>query len=121
MEINGRLWGSLQLAIDAGIDFPTLLMRSAAGESITPSLDYKVGVRTRWMLGDLDHLLARLRRSREELGLAPNAPGRLRATLAFIRGFFPPIRDEVFQLRDPRPSIRESGEWLRTSFQAARR
>ena len=22
MEINGRLWGSLQLAIDAGVDFP---------------------------------------------------------------------------------------------------
>ena len=25
MEINGRFWGSLQLAVDAGVDFPALL------------------------------------------------------------------------------------------------
>ncbi len=31
MEVNGRLWGSLQLAIDAGVDFPSLLVRCAAG------------------------------------------------------------------------------------------
>ena len=23
MEVNGRFWGSLQLAIDAGVDFPS--------------------------------------------------------------------------------------------------
>ena len=27
MEINGRFWGSLQLAIDAGVDFPAILLR----------------------------------------------------------------------------------------------
>ncbi|MBC7984419.1 MAG: ATP-grasp domain-containing protein, partial [Candidatus Obscuribacterales bacterium] len=26
MEINGRFWGSLQLAIDAGVDFPSMLV-----------------------------------------------------------------------------------------------
>ena len=25
MEINGRFWGSLQLAVDAGVDFPAIL------------------------------------------------------------------------------------------------
>ena len=31
MEINGRFWGSLQLAIDAGVDFPALLMTLVEG------------------------------------------------------------------------------------------
>ena len=31
MEINGRFWGSLQLAIDSGVDFPRLLMDRASG------------------------------------------------------------------------------------------
>ena len=30
MEINGRFWGSLQLAIDAGVDFPALLVAATA-------------------------------------------------------------------------------------------
>ena len=28
MEINGRFWGSLQLAIDAGVDFPRCWSRA---------------------------------------------------------------------------------------------
>ena len=28
MEVNGRFWGSLQLAIDAGVDFPYLCAAS---------------------------------------------------------------------------------------------
>jgi len=31
MEINGRFWGSLQLAIDAGVDFPFLAFQLATG------------------------------------------------------------------------------------------
>ena len=29
MEVNGRFWGSLQLATDAGVDFPRLLLEFA--------------------------------------------------------------------------------------------
>ncbi|NNL85193.1 MAG: ATP-grasp domain-containing protein, partial [Myxococcales bacterium] len=36
MEINPRFWGSLQLAIDAGVDFPALLYRMALGEALGP-------------------------------------------------------------------------------------
>ncbi len=35
IELNARLWGSLQLAVDAGVDFPRLLVGAALGE--TPS------------------------------------------------------------------------------------
>ena len=31
MEVNGRLWGSLQLAVDSGVDFPALLVDAALG------------------------------------------------------------------------------------------
>src|SRR5262249_13953596 len=31
IELNARLWGSLQLAIDAGIDFPRLLVEASLG------------------------------------------------------------------------------------------
>jgi predicted ATP-grasp superfamily ATP-dependent carboligase len=58
MELNPRFWGSLALAIHAGVDFPYLLYRMAMGEEITPIVDYKVGVRCRWLLpGDILHFL----------------------------------------------------------------
>src|SRR4030067_2030196 len=50
MEVNPRFWGSLQLAIVSGVDFPYLILRMAKGESFEPVLRYKVGKRRRWLL-----------------------------------------------------------------------
>lgn len=61
MEINTRFWGSLQLAIDAGIDFPYLLYQLACGERPDPVQNYKTGIKLRWLLGDLDNLYLTLR------------------------------------------------------------
>jgi predicted ATP-grasp superfamily ATP-dependent carboligase len=60
MEINPRFWGSLALAIAAGVDFPWLLYELATGGAPAPVTSYRLGVRSRWELGDLDHLLIRL-------------------------------------------------------------
>ncbi|MGH9347832.1 MAG: ATP-grasp domain-containing protein, partial [Vicinamibacterales bacterium] len=60
MEINGRLWGSLQLAIDAGVDFPGLLVQSVPPGRFEPQAPYRVGVRNRWFWGDVDSLLLSL-------------------------------------------------------------
>ena len=74
MEVNGRFWGSLQLAIDAGVDFPWLLYQLAAtGSAQPPAAPYETGVRSRWWLGDLDHLLLRLRKPDRELNLPPGS------------------------------------------------
>jgi predicted ATP-grasp superfamily ATP-dependent carboligase len=113
MEINGRFWGSLQLAIDAGVDFPALLVEAALGGDPEPVTEYRHGVRTRWLLGDLDHLLIRLRRSAAALHLPPGAPGRVRTVAGFVGGFAPPTRLEVLRLRDLRPFGRELRIWLR--------
>ena len=58
MEVNTRFWGSLQLSIDAGIDFPRLLVEQALGITGNNPVNthYKNGQRLRWLLGDLDSL-----------------------------------------------------------------
>jgi predicted ATP-grasp superfamily ATP-dependent carboligase len=68
MEVNPRFWGSLSLAIEAGIDFPHLLYRMAIDGDVHPVFNYKTGVKQRFMLfGDIFHFLA----SRNKLKLMP--------------------------------------------------
>jgi predicted ATP-grasp superfamily ATP-dependent carboligase len=112
MEINGRLWGSLQLAIDAGVDFPALLVDCALGARVDGAPAFRAGVRGRWWWGDVDHLWARLRRSAAQLALPPDAPSRGRAALDFLAPG-PAVRDAVFRLADPVPFLLETAQWLR--------
>jgi carbamoylphosphate synthase large subunit len=111
MEVNGRFWGSLQLAIDAGVDFPTLLLRAACGEGAAPVTRYEIGIRSRWEWGEVDHLLARMRRSADDLALPPGAAGRGTSLLNFVR-WRARDRSEIFRLRDPLPLLRETAEWF---------
>lgn len=108
MEINGRFWGSLQLAIDAGVDFPALLVGAVLGDDVGEPPTWKSGVRLRWEWGDVDHLLIRLRRSKQRLGLSEAAPGRIGAVLAFLTNRPGRDRLEVLRLRDPLPFVVES-------------
>lgn len=112
MEINGRFWGSLQLAIDAGVDFPALLLAMAAGETVVPLTSYKVGVRSRWFWGDVDALLTVLLRSRRSLNLPPAYPGRLRSLWNFLRPGGRDQREEILRLDDIRPGLLETRRWL---------
>lgn len=85
MEVNGRFWGSLQLAIDAGVDFPWLLFQLATGKDLDAVNAYSIGVRWRWWLGDL----ARLGKVLVGNGSSPHrpVPGKMRSVLQFL-GFF---------------------------------
>jgi predicted ATP-grasp superfamily ATP-dependent carboligase len=104
MEINPRFWGSLALAIDAGVDFPWLLYQLALGHAPAPVSSYRLGVRSRWELGDLDHLLIRLR-ARDARDLPPGAPSRARAICSFLNPFAG--RPEIFRASDPGPALHE--------------
>jgi predicted ATP-grasp superfamily ATP-dependent carboligase len=106
MEVNGRFWGSLQLAIDAGVDFPALLLRCVAGETVPLCRDYRVGVRSRWFWGDVDHLYMRLRGDGTRVG------SRLQALRDFLRVAPGRDRSEVWRWRDPIPFIVETLQWL---------
>lgn len=61
MEINPRLWGSLALALDAGVDFPLALARIACGQPLpTHTARYRLYY-TRCLPGDLQWMWANLR------------------------------------------------------------
>ena len=112
MEINGRVWGSLQLAIDAGVDFPSLLV-DAACRGIDPELaTYRAGVRLRSWWPDVDHFLARVKHSSDRLALPPDAPSRANAVRDFLR-WRQADRLDTLRLNDPAPFFRDSWDWIR--------
>jgi len=112
MEVNGRFWGSLQLAIEAGVDFPRLLIAAATGDPLPAVMSYRIGVRNRWWWGDVDQLLTRIRRSRRRLSLPPGMPGRLAALGEFVAATFRPGNNEVFRVDDPKPFVHETLNWI---------
>lgn len=57
MEINPRFWGSLSLALFAGMDFPYLLYQLVTKGKVKRIKNYKVGIRSRWLGGDFLYLL----------------------------------------------------------------
>ena len=59
IEINPKFWGSLDLPIAAGVDFPWLATRLALGHDLPDIAEYEVGLRFQWFFDDLLHVLAR--------------------------------------------------------------
>jgi predicted ATP-grasp superfamily ATP-dependent carboligase len=113
MEVNGRFWGSLQLAVDSGVDFPRILVECALGKSSEQSPLYTVGVRSRWWWGQVDHLVGRVGIRRRPAALPP---GTLSAGRALGDLLFGPFRrddyEEVLWWDDPRPFLNETIRWL---------
>jgi predicted ATP-grasp superfamily ATP-dependent carboligase len=112
MEINGRFWGSLQLAIDAGVNFPSMLVSIASGQHNEPVNDYAVGVKTRWFWGDVDALLARLLKSDKKLQLPPAHPTRMRTIFDFFHFWGRDLFYEVEDFSDAGPWLFETRNWF---------
>jgi predicted ATP-grasp superfamily ATP-dependent carboligase len=106
MEVNGRFWHSLPLACYAGVDFPALLAQMAEHGDVPPQNDYRSGVRCRWFLGDLRHLMEVWKGP--PAGYPETYPGRL-ATLASFLTPVPGTVHDLFQWSDPLPEL---GDWL---------
>lgn len=63
MEINPRFWGSLELAVRAGVDFPYLYALAAADQPLPAVPEYSDGVRCRWLIpGDILRFLTQSQR-----------------------------------------------------------
>jgi predicted ATP-grasp superfamily ATP-dependent carboligase len=109
MEINGRVWGSLPLAVASGMDFPSrlvqLILHGPPPTAEPPSTEYRHGVRGRNLELDLiwiANVLARRRRYRF-LSMPPAKSG-LRALLQLLD---PACKFDILSLNDPRPGFRE--------------
>ena len=113
MEINGRFWGSLQLAVDAGVDFPALLVALALGGRPGSPAPYRTGVRSRWLWGEVDHVVALARHGRELRRTHPELPGLARALARVAFPWRPGDRFEVLRASDPGPFLRETATWFR--------
>jgi predicted ATP-grasp superfamily ATP-dependent carboligase len=108
MEVNTRFWGSLQLAIDAGVDFPALLYRICQNEQVEPVESYRTGIRMRWLLGDLDSLYLLLRQSHFRL------KDKLRGVVDFFTPH--PLRTyhQINRWEDPMPAWTEFKAYLKS-------
>jgi predicted ATP-grasp superfamily ATP-dependent carboligase len=114
MEINGRFWGSLQLAIDAGMNFPWLLFQLAAGQAVVPpDHGYRCGIKSRWLLGDLDHLLIRLRKPDAALNLPPGSPSKWQCVRDFAKCFNRDTFYEIEKLGDMHPFLYELRQYAK--------
>lgn len=110
MEVNTRFWGSLQLAIDSGVDFPALLYRVCCREHIEPTHEYTEGKRLRWLLGDIDSLYLALRDSNFTW------PQKLRRLLDFVTPHPFKTRHEINRWNDLGPAWFELRTYCKDVF-----
>ncbi len=92
MEVNPRFWGSLSLAIEAGVNFPYLLYLMSRGEKFKPVEHYEIGKRCRWLLpGDILHFIHNPKRG----SLIP----------PFFRFWDGNTAYDILSLKDPLPAL----------------
>ncbi len=100
MEINPRFWGSLQLAISSGVDFPFQLYSSFIRNADIKQSDYKIGHRLRWLFGSLDHLYIALKANKKKYLKEVIFKNKLQL-------FKKSTSFDVFDVKDISPFIRE--------------
>jgi predicted ATP-grasp superfamily ATP-dependent carboligase len=113
MEVNGRFWGSLQLAIDAGVDFPNMLVNIMQKRQVEYTEEYKIGVKTRWLWGDIDLLMMLLFKSKKQLNLPDDYGPRWKVVVSILNPFGKRMYYEVLKVRDLKPWLYETKQWFR--------
>ena len=104
MEVNGRFWGSLPLAVAAGMDFPLYAWQLSQG--IAPTVrPYRLGLRVRWTAGALTRFSYAFAERGERLSLWS-------ATSQLLADFRPGTRSAMWSWRDPAPAVQEVGHVL---------
>lgn len=116
MEINSRFWGSLQLAISSGVDFPSILIETAKSNKNIRVFDYKTFVKNRWLWGDIDRILIILLKSKDLLNLPPGHEGKFMSVLSFFKMFGRELHYDVLWLSDIKPWICETVQRLTKSY-----
>jgi predicted ATP-grasp superfamily ATP-dependent carboligase len=112
MEINGRPWGSMQLAVESGVDYPRYVAAwYLQGVNPPEHAAYKKNITCRRFVADLNHL-AQVRRGKPAQwpGDFPNFwPTLMRVSVPW----YPGLRYEDLKLSDIHPGLAELWRWFR--------
>jgi protein-tyrosine-phosphatase/predicted ATP-grasp superfamily ATP-dependent carboligase len=104
MEVNGRYWGSLPLAIGAGIDFPFYEWQLAHGQQPVIPASYAAGLRFRWLGGDIRRLASLFSDAPTE-GFP--LPSKANESIRFVMDFAGPTYRAVWSWSDPMPALED--------------
>lgn len=102
MEVNGRYWGTIALAVLAGIDFPLYDWKVVHGERPEIPRGYAVGTKWRWTVGYLHRLYDLLDLARGSTIAREVLYHDLRQLL---EDFGPSVSDPMVKLSDPLPFV----------------
>ena len=103
MEVNGRVWGSMPLALRAGIDFPLLAARMHLGDDFVLPDGARVGTRSRSVELELRWAAASVAGHR--LGFGSERPRRVEVARVIAALLSPRDGYDVQDLRDPVPGV----------------
>jgi predicted ATP-grasp superfamily ATP-dependent carboligase len=111
MEVNGRIWGSLPLAVKSGVDFPLGLASLHLGSRVPGAgppagTAHEVGIRSRDLGRELVWIASVLRPRRRYPFL--EAPPRRAAVAAALRLPLPHDGFDVFCRDDPSPAVADA-------------
>jgi predicted ATP-grasp superfamily ATP-dependent carboligase len=107
MEVNGRFWGSVQLAISAGVDVPRMWLDLLCDRQPAPTFHYAHGLTLRWLWGDAKRLLKIL--EGPPAGYPGSYPTRSEGFRELFRAQPAGTRMETWDRLDPWPA---AGEWV---------
>lgn len=102
MEINARLAGTIENAVQAGVDFPLMIWQWATGQDVPAVTSYRSGVRTRWLHGDMRWLWQNWNRQGR-----PDGTSRAVGAGVFAAEFARSYHYDFFDRHDVKPFLAE--------------
>jgi len=111
LEINPRFCGGLPTVIMAGFDAPYLLWQSHFEPENMKKVHYQLGLRSRILGGDANWMLGMMRG--DELPPGQKRLSKLSTVSRFLWNCLPWTKDDVFWLRDLKPSWIDFRQMLR--------
>jgi predicted ATP-grasp superfamily ATP-dependent carboligase len=111
MEINGRPWGSIQLPIASGIDYPRYLVAWCLEGKLPPKqIEYRTGVTCRRLVGELGHL-ENVRRGKPPEWPLPY-PSFWKTLIQVSVPWYPGMCYDDLSISDPKPGLAGISNWF---------
>jgi len=110
LEINGRFWGSLPLAVAAGADFPRFLYLMRCQQVREFGQEYKTSIYCRNSIRDFEWILAN--RKIDKKNPLYNSESNIKVIAEFGNILLGRERNDTIAIDDPLPAIVEFGKLL---------